>query len=148
MVLYNMDRQQIIMSFSIPPSPEDLEVIAREAIESLPEELVEFCEDMGIQIEELPDTALETELELEDPYQLVALFRKGSQIAPGVERKVANDDDVLIIFRRPLLDMWCETGEDIAALMRQVMIEEIGANFDFSDDEIEEMSRRHYQGML
>ncbi|HEY8190989.1 MAG TPA: metallopeptidase family protein [Alphaproteobacteria bacterium] len=143
-----MDRQQIIMSFSVPPTADDLQVIAKTALLSLPEELMEFCEGLGIQIEELPDLALEQELELETAYDLVALFRSGSQLAPGVESKVANDDDIIILFRRPLLDMWCESGEDLNALVRQVMIDELGAHFDFSDDEIEEMSGRHYQGML
>lgn len=143
-----MDRQQIIMNFSAPPSADDLEVIARETLDVMPEEILEFCDELVIKIEELPDTALETELELDDPYELIAFYRSGGEIAPGVERKVANDDDVLILFRRPLLDMWCETGDDLAALVRQIMIEELGSNFEFSDDDIEEMTERHYQGML
>lgn len=143
-----MEQQQIIMNFTLPPSAEDLMVIAEAAVENLPEEITAFCESLVIQIEELADEALENDLELEDPYELVALYRSGSHIAPGVEKKVANDDDVLIIFRRPLLDLWCETCEDLNTLMRQVMIEELGQNFDFSDDEIDEMTQRHYQGML
>ena len=143
-----MDRQQIIMSFSVPPSAEDLQSIAKTALDSLPEELVELCEGLAIQVEDIPDESLEQEFELETPYDMIALFRSGSQITPGVESKVANDDDVLILFRRPLLDMWCETGDDLSAVVRQVMIEELAANFDFSEDEIEEMSRRHFQGML
>lgn len=142
-----MDRQQIIMSFSVPPTPEDLQVIAREAVENLPEELAEFCESLAVQVEEFPDETLEQEFDLETPYDMVALFRSGSQISPGVESKVANDDDVLILFRRPLLDMWCETGDDLNNIVRQVIIEELGANFEFSEEEIEEMSRRHFQGM-
>lgn len=143
-----MDRQQIIMSFSIPPGPDDLKVIGEEAVETLPEEIMERCENLCIQIEEIADEALEQELDLGNPYELVALYRSGKQISPGVEKKVANDDDVLVLFRRALLDMWCETGDDLNALVRQVMIEELAANFDFSDEEIEEMSRRHFQGML
>jgi predicted Zn-dependent protease with MMP-like domain len=46
------------------------------------------------------------------------------------------------------LDMWCESGEDLAAVLRQVMIEEIGKGFDFSEDDIDEMNARHYQGAL
>ncbi|MBK7361802.1 MAG: metallopeptidase family protein [Micavibrio sp.] len=72
----------------------------------------------------------------------------GKEISPGVEKKTANDDDVLVIYRRPLLDMWCESCDDLLGLLRQVMIEELGRHFDFPDDEIEEMARRHYQGML
>lgn len=143
-----MSRKEIIMSFSSPPSFEDIGAIASSALENLPEELLEFCDEMAIIIEELPDEALEEELDLDDPYDLIALYRKGNQIAPGIESKTANDDDVLILFRRPLLDMWCETGDDLNVLIRQVMIEELGQNFDFSDDEIDEMAKRHYQGML
>ncbi len=140
--------QQIIMNFTRPPSADDLMVIAESIVASLPEEIGEHCESLVIQIEELADEAIENDMDLEDPYELVALYRSGGQIAPGVQKKVANDDDILILFRRPLLDLWCETGDDLSALVRQVMIEELGQNFDFSDDEIDEMTQRHYQGML
>lgn len=143
-----MSRKDIIMSFSSPPGLDDIEAIASAALESLPEEILEFCDEMAITIEELPDEALEDELDLDDPFDLIALYRSGNQISPGIESKTANDDDILTLFRRPLLDMWCETGDDLNVLIRQVMIEELGQNFDFTDDEIEEMTKRHYQGML
>ena len=44
--------------------------------------------------------------------------------------------------------MWCETQEDLQSLIRQVMIEELGRHFEFSDEDIEDMTERHYQGML
>jgi predicted Zn-dependent protease with MMP-like domain len=135
-----MDRQQIIMNFTLPPSTEDLEAIAKDVLASLPTELAKHCENLGLQIEDFPDEAVESEMELEDPYDLIALFRSGSQISPGVKSKVANDDDLLIIYRRPLLDMWCETGDDLSQLVRQVIIEELGQNFEFTDAEIEEMA--------
>lgn len=143
-----MERTDIIMSFSIPPSPEDLEAIAKSVFDNLPEEILELCEDIGIRIEEIAEDSLQSEFDLEDPYELVCLFRSGSEIAPGVIKKVANDEDTLIIYRRPLLDLWCETSEDLNLLVRQVMIEELGQNLDFSEDEISEMTRRHYQGMF
>lgn len=143
-----MDRQQIIMNFTVPPGTDDMQVIAQEAFEHLPEEILEFCDDIEIQIEELPDEAVEQELELDDPFELLALFRSGKQIAPGVESKTADSEDLLILYRRPILDLWCETEENLNITVRDVMIEELGRNFDFSDEEIEEMSKRHYQGML
>jgi predicted Zn-dependent protease with MMP-like domain len=143
-----MDKKQVIMNFTVPPSEEDITVIAESVLESLPEEIIIFCESLAIRVEELPDEAVEQELDLDDPYELIALYRKGSQISPGVESKTANDDDVLMIYRRPLLDMWCDSCDDISDLVRQVMIEELGENFDFSDEEIEEMTARHHQGML
>lgn len=143
-----MDQKQIIMNFTTPPSVEDLEVIADASIDVLPEELMEFCDSLVIKVEELPDEALEEDLGLEDPYDLVAHYRNGSQLSPGVESKIANDDDLLTIFRRPLLDIWCENSDDLNTLIRQVMIEELAQNFDFSDDEIDEMTARHHQGLL
>lgn len=143
-----VDAKRIIMNFSVPPGTEDMEVMAAAILESLPEELVDYCEGLAIALEEFPDEALEHELELEDPFDLLALFRGGQEISPGVERKTANDDDVLMLFRRPILDLWCESGDDINAVLRQVILEELGKKFDFSDDEIDEMSERHYQGMF
>ena len=136
------------MNFSAPPTAEDIETMAKAIFESLPEEILEFCEDMGLVVEEFADDATQSEMELDDPYELVALFKSGKEISPGVERKVANDDDVLILYRRPILDLWCYTQDDLNNLIREVMIEELATSFDFSEDEIEEMTVRHYQGML
>ncbi len=143
-----MNGQQIIMNFSMPPSLEDLEVMAADIVEGLPDELLEFCESLVVRLEDLAEESVEQELDLDDPYDLVVLYRSGKEISPGVERKTANDDDVLIVYRRPLLDLWCETGEDIHVLFRQTIIEELGRHFEFVEDEIEEMAARHFQGLL
>lgn len=136
--------QQIIMSFSAPPSADDISVIATGQMENLPDEILELCEELVLQVEEVADEATESDLELDDPYELLALYKGGKQLSPGVEKKSANDDDVLILYRRPLLDMWCESGEDLTNIIREAMIEELANNFDFSEDEIEEMARRQY----
>ncbi len=143
-----MDRRQIIMNFSHPPCIEDMEVIAIDALENLPEELMEFCDELGVLIEDFPDEAAEAELDLDDPYDLLAVYKSGKEISPGVERLTASEDDILILFRRPILDLWCETGDDLCVTIRQVMVEEIGRHFNFSDQEIDEMIRRHYQALL
>jgi predicted Zn-dependent protease with MMP-like domain len=143
-----MDTKQIIMNYSVPPSVEDMVVIAGETLDAMPQEILEFCEGLAIRVEDFPDESTAQEVDLENSYDLLALYRSGKEISPGVQKKTANDDDLLILFRRPILDMWCESGDDLAGLIRQVMIEELGRHFDFSDDEIDEMSARHFQGML
>lgn len=140
--------QQIIMNFSVAPSADDLSVIAYQQLELLPDELLEFFEELIIQVEEIPDDATEEDLELEDPYELLALYKGGKELTPGVEVKTAKAQDSLILYRRSILDLWCETGEDLTQIIRDAMIEEIGSNFDFSDEEIEELSKSHYQGLL
>lgn len=143
-----MDRRQIIMNFTVPPSAEDLSVIARDALDSLPEELLEFCEDLDLSVEDMAEDAIAAELGFDDPFELFALFRSGGEISPGVERKTTKEDDTLFLFRRPILDLWCESGEDLGVTVRQIMIAELGQNFDFSEEEIDEMTRRHCQALL
>lgn len=143
-----MDARKIIMNFTVSPSLEDIEILASNVVDHMPDELNGFIESVALVIEDFPDEALETELELEDPFDLVALFRSGKEISPGIEKKSANDDDVLMLFRRPILDLWCESGEDLSALLQQIIIEELARNFDFTEDEIEDMAQRHHGALL
>jgi predicted Zn-dependent protease with MMP-like domain len=63
-------------------------------------------------------------------YRGVSIDRKSvSDPVPGI--------DMVFLYRRPLLDYWCETGEDLTHLVRHVLIHEIGHHFGFSDDDME-----------
>ncbi|MCD8563126.1 MAG: metallopeptidase family protein [Alphaproteobacteria bacterium] len=138
--------QKIIMNYTTPPTHEDLEVLAAECLLNLPDELHEYADGLAVAVEDLADESVAHDLD--DPYEMIALYKSGSEISPGVVKKMANDDDVLMLFRRPLLDLWCETCDDLSVLVRQIMIEEIGRHFEFSDDEIDEMVARHFQGLF
>lgn len=143
-----MGSHQIIMNYSHPPSLEDLEIMTGNVLENLPHELEGYCGDISILIEDFPDELTEAELELDDPFDLLAFYKSGKEVSPGIIKKMANDDDVLMLYRRPILDMWCECGDDLMSVLRQVIIEELARNFDFPEDEIEDMTKRHHQGML
>lgn len=143
-----LSRHEIIMNFSRPPTLDDLEGLAQQVLESMPDELVEACEDLTLQIEEFPDETLVQDMELESEYELIALFRSGSEVAPGVKKKIANDDDTLVLFRRPLLDFWCESSDDLATLVREVMIEEVGRAHEFTDDDIQKMLKAQRHNLL
>lgn len=136
--------QQILMNFSKAPTDDDILIIANDQLENLPDAMTEFFEELTIQIEDIPDEATESDLELDDPFELLALYKAGTELSPGVEKKIANDDDVLILYRRPILDLWCEMGEDLTQIIREAMIEEIGNHFDVAEEDIEEMARSHY----
>lgn len=143
-----VSRHDIVMNFASPPSGDDLMAIAQQVLESLPDELTEACEDLVLSIEEFPDETLEQDMGLESEYDLLALFRSGKELAPGVQKKVANEDDALVLFRRPILDLWCETCDDLNNLVREVMIEEIARAFEMPDADIQRMIKAHHQGML
>ncbi len=40
---------------------------------------------------------------------------------------------MIFLYRRPILDYWCETGEDLSHVIRHVLIHEIGPHFGLSD---------------
>ena len=143
-----LSRHDIIMNFAAPPSVDDLEGMAQQVLESLPDDLTEICEDLALKIEEFPDETLEQDMGLESPYDLLALYRAGDEVAPGVQKKVANDDDTLVLYRRSILDLWCETGDDLSNLVREVMIEEIARANEFSEEDIRKLIKSHHQGLL
>ena len=44
---------------------------------------------------------------------------------------------MVFLYRRPILDYWAETGEDLNRIVRHVLIHEIGHHFGFSDADME-----------
>jgi len=48
---------------------------------------------------------------------------------------------MIFLYRRPLLDYWCEEGLELNAVIRHVLIHEIGHHFGFSDDDMERIER-------
>ncbi len=148
MTAKSVSRQEIIMNFSSPPNNDDVAVFARQALESLPDELARKCEELILEVEEFPDDTTLQDLDIETPYELLALYHSAKEISPGVQKKIANGEDKIIIYRRPILDVWCETGEDLGRLIREVIVEELARGFEFSDEEIQEMIITLRQGNM
>lgn len=138
-----VSRQEIIMNFSTPPTADELIVFARQALETLPDEISSRCEELVLDIEEFPDDAIAQDLEIDSPYELLALYHSGKEISPGVQKKIANGEDKLVMYRRPILDVWCESGDDLGVLVREIMIEELARGLEFSDDDIQDMIARY-----
>lgn len=139
-----MTAQHIVMNFATPPSLDDLLVMASQGVTNFPEELLDCIEDLAIEVESFPDDSVVSEESIDDPFDCVAFYRSGKELYPGVEKKHSKDKDTLILYRRPLLDMWCETCEDLNALLRQIMIEEVARHFDFTEPDIHDMVARHH----
>ena len=142
------ERQEIIMNFGCAPSLDDILTLARTVLGALPDELVEFVDDLEIDVQDFPDEVAEQDENIEDPYDLLALYRSAKELSPGIEKKDAEGNDLLILYRRPILDFWCESGETFEATLRQIIVEEIASQNDFAEDEIDEMVSRHHQGVL
>ncbi|MBF0250483.1 MAG: metallopeptidase family protein [Alphaproteobacteria bacterium] len=122
--------------FSTPPTLDDIEALMQAAYEALPEELSRFAGDVVLRVEEFPDPETEREMELESPFDLLGLYR-GVSLAEKSVLDAPQDVDMIFLYRRPILDYWCESGEDLQHLIRHVLIHEIGHHFGLSDQDME-----------
>ena len=122
--------------YGAPPSAADIHTIAKRAMADIPQGLRRHLHDLVILIEDFPDSATEAEMELESPFDLLGLYHGVSLDQKSVD-DAPQDLDRIFLYRRPLLDYWCETGEDLEAIIRNTIIHEIGHHFGFSDDDMD-----------
>jgi predicted Zn-dependent protease with MMP-like domain len=122
----------------LPPSLERLEALAAEALETIPQELKRHLGPVVVRVEDFPDEETEEEMELETPFDLLGLYR-GVALPMKSVSSPGGDIDMVFLYRRPILDYWCETGEDLRHVVRHVLIHEIGHHFGFSDADMERL---------
>ena len=118
------------------PTAADIEALARAALEDIPAELRRRVQGIAILVEEFPDQATERAMGLESPFELLGLYHGVSLDHKSVS-DAPEDVDRVFLYRRPLLDYWCETGETLEAIVRNTLIHEIGHHFGLSDDDME-----------
>ena len=119
-----------------PPTSADMDVMAHAAYNLLPEELKHFANDLVIRVVDFPDDDVCEEMQLESPFDILGLYQGTPLNEKNVESS-GNLPDMVFLYRRPILDYWCETGEDLQRLVRHVLIHEIGHHFGFSDEDME-----------
>jgi len=124
----------------IAPSLVDLEDLASQAFLAIPEEFRALVGDVVIRVEEFPDAETEAEMELESPFDILGLYRGTALGRKGLLDQPL-DMDMIFLYRRPLLDYWCETGETLDHVVRHVLIHEIGHHFGLSDEDMERIEQ-------
>ena len=119
--------------FGIPPSADEMEALARRALEALPAPFSDHLKDVVLLIEDFADDETLDAMEIEDPFDLTGIYEG----IPLTERSVEHSGtmpDQIRLFRRPILDEWAGGEDTLEHLVAHVLIHEVGHHFGLSDE--------------
>lgn len=119
------------------PTSADIERLAEAAFAHLPEGFRRLCEGLVIQVVDFPDEETLDEMGAESEFDLLGLFRgRGMAHRPAIEESGALPN-MIWLYRRPLLDFWCDGEDSLGNVVAHVLIHEIGHHFGLSDADME-----------
>ncbi|EKV32084.1 Acetylglutamate kinase [Caenispirillum salinarum AK4] len=119
------------------PTIGDMEEMANEVLKELRETpFSQVVDQLLIRVMDFCDEEIEAEMGLESPYELLGLY-SGVSMDKQSLFDMRTQPDMVFLYRRPILDYWCETGEDLRHVVRHVLIHEIGHHLGFSDEDME-----------
>ena len=118
------------------PSLADLDALAHEAYERLPDAFRRLCEGVVIKVDDFPDDETMREMECETAFDLLGLFRGIGLAQGGAMMQTGQFPNMVWLYRRPLLDYWAEHEESLGSLVTHVLVHEIGHHFGLSDDDM------------
>jgi predicted Zn-dependent protease with MMP-like domain len=119
------------------PSIEDIERLAEAAYTRLPEALRKLCEGIVIHVVDFPDDETLNEMQAESEFDLLGLFRGRGMAQSGAVAETGVLPNMIWLYRRPLLDYWCDGEDTLSAVVTHVLVHEIGHHFGFSDADME-----------
>jgi predicted Zn-dependent protease with MMP-like domain len=114
------------------PSLAELEVLAVEVFRHLPKKFRDLCADVVVQVDDFPSDDVLEEMQTESEFDLLGLFH-GVGLPFRSENVSGQMPNMIWLYRRPILDYWAEHEETLGAIVRHVLIHEIGHHFGLSD---------------
>lgn len=118
------------------PTIADFEAIASSAYQALPPEFRQMIGDVVIRVEDFAADDILESLGIDDPFDLTGLYQGVSLDKQSVSDS-AREPDMVFLYRRPILDEWAASDEELGHLVAHVLIHEIGHHFGYSDEDME-----------
>jgi predicted Zn-dependent protease with MMP-like domain len=117
------------------PSLAELDVLAGEVFRHLPKKFRDLAAGVVIQVEDFPSNEVLEEMEAQSEFDLLGLFQ-GVGLPFRSESAPVQMPNMIWLYRRPILDYWAEHDETLGAIVKHVLVHEIGHHFGLSDDDM------------
>jgi len=118
------------------PSLAELEAIADAAYSRLPARFRALTGDLLIRVEDFPADEVLNSLGIQSPFDLLGLY-SGTDLARKSVTDVSSMPDIVLLYRRPILDYWADHEETLGAILTHVLVHEIGHHFGLSDADMQ-----------
>ena len=117
------------------PSLAEFEVLAGEVFRRLPDRFRALCEGLVVRVDDFASDEVLDDMEIESEFDLLGLFQ-GVGLPFRSESAPVQMPNMIWLYRRPILDYWAEHDETLGAIVRHVLVHEIGHHFGLSDDDM------------
>jgi predicted Zn-dependent protease with MMP-like domain len=119
------------------PTSEDIDSLARAAFQRLPASFRRLSDGLVIQVVDFPDEQTLKEMDAESEFELLGLFRGRGLAQGGAAGETGELPNMIWLYRRPLLDFWCDGEDTLDEVVTHVLVHEIGHHFGLSDADME-----------
>jgi predicted Zn-dependent protease with MMP-like domain len=117
------------------PSLAEFEILAAEVFRRLPGKFRDLCADVVIQVDDFPSEEVLNEMGAESEFDLLGLFQ-GVGLPFRAESAPVQMPNMIWLYRRPIVDYWAEHDETLGAVVKHVLVHEIGHHFGLSDGDM------------
>ena len=117
------------------PDAATIEARAREALARIPAPFADHLADVVLIVEEFADDETLDAMGIDDPFALTGLYH-GRPVGEKSSFDSGGLPDRIHLYRRAILDEWCDTGVSLEALVSHIVVHEVGHHFGLSDDDM------------
>jgi predicted Zn-dependent protease with MMP-like domain len=122
-------------AFGLPPSAAEIEAIARDALERLPNPFAASVRELVLRVADFAEDEVLAEMGIDNPYELTGLYLGHPLTERSIDQPGRLPDQVFL-YRLPILLEWAEGEDSLEHLVAHVLVHEVGHHFGLSDDDM------------
>jgi predicted Zn-dependent protease with MMP-like domain len=114
------------------PSLAQFEALAGAVFRHLPSKFRDLAADVIIRVDDFPSSEVLRRMRAQSEFDLLGLFH-GIGLPFRGDSFTGQMPNMIWLYRRPILDYWAAHDETLGAIVRHVLVHEIGHHFGLSD---------------